>query len=645
MLTTRSESADVAVPDVRPPAGRRRLYTELLTHLSSVALTVLAMTAMMRLWRAHLSIPLWYTDGALADAAYFKTTAALGWYDRQPDLGVPYGRHDPYTSSPGDLSAVLIKVLTSLTDRWAVAFNLFFLIGFPLAAMAAVWFFRQCGLRPSFAVVLSVLFAVAPYHFLRNESQLFSSAYFCLPLVMVLVLRALRGQPLWGRRRHRRAFVALLTGRGAGTLAVLVVLACSGADYALFGALLFGFGGLCGVLRTRSRRHLGGIAAAAGALGTAYLLAVLPVLLRSADSAPTGPSGLPGAETYAMKFASLLLPAPGQPIAVLARARAFYDAKYPSPGESPALGLVAACGFIALLLMALTTATGRSRRSDPVEFGHPPGATPTLGDLALLAVFTFCLGTIGGLGTIVSATIGGFGDWGRLSIVLALLCLAAVGMAMELASAHRSTRGSSAAPAGHRFGKAVAPVLGLLVLAVGLTDQSLTGAVPAYPANAASSDSDQHFVDEIQRRVPAGSMIFQLPWQPFSNSGAANDPPNGRQLALWLHSSTLRWSAGGVRGRPQTDWPGTLTRANPAKLVRDLAAIGFVGITVDRQAPPDARTAWLTRLHPVLGAPLLTSLDQRYAYLPLTTIISNLDRTTTSTQRSAIASAVTGVQP
>lgn len=628
-------------PTTDAPVAHRRTHRELPLYLWSTGLTVLALGWMMKLWRADPSIPFWYSGPALARASLFKSIAQTGWSTFQPRLGVPYGQDYSDAAPLGDLHVVLIRVLSLFTDRWAVTFNLFFLLGFLCCAPAAVWFFRRCGVSAWFSVVLSVLFAVAPYHFLRNENQIFLASYFCVPLGMVLVLRAVRAERLWRRPTTGAARASWVWGRGAGTAVILAVVAFSGVDYALFTALLLAFAGVFGLVRSWSRSRMVGLVAAELALGLGVVLNSLPQLIRRVTAGGLmTPSQLPGAEASAFKLAALLLPAPGYPVPYLARMRGIYDRHYPVPGEAPALGGIAALGLLVLLIAAVTALTGR-RRAHTTSPGWS-GRRRLLDELTFLTLFAFALGVVGGLGTLVSFFAGDYSGWGRISIVISLFTLAGFGVCAEesvrrLIGSRRLRTSALAALA--------TPVAAVVVLLIGISDQSLTGAVPAYRADAAQYVSDQQFVDRVQATVPTDAMIFQLPYQPFSDTGSARYPPAGAQRALWLHSSTLRWSGGGITGRPQTDWPALLVARSPSRMLQGLAAIGFSGVTIDRSAAVDRGQKWVDSLLPALGRPKLTSQDARYLYYSLAPAIKTLDATTTPAQRAAIAAGITGIAP
>jgi len=632
---------------------RRR---EAMLYVYAAVLTAGAVTAMTKLWRATLSVPFAYSGDAVASAAYFKDVIQVGWYENQPQLGTPYGQHYHDYPFADDLQPAMAKVLSLFTDNWAVAFNSYYLLGFGLCALTAVWFFRVCGLGSWLSVVLAVLYAVTPYHFIRGENHLFLASYYCVPLAMVLVIRAARGEGLWGRRRRGNRILSVLTGRGAGTVVILALVVYSGAYYGVFTALLLAGGGAFGLLRSWRWRRLAGVFSAGVTLVAFFVLAMVPDLLYARVHGPD-PAALfrlaKSAEIFALKFTALMLPAPGHPIPAFADFRLNYDINYPFNGERPALGLIGALGFLMLLSVALVTLTGRIR----VTAGAATTTRrTTVLSLSFLTWMAFGIGTIGGLGTVVSFFTISIRGWNRISIFIVLIALAGVGLAVEAWGSRISTsarpRAASPPPLGSsvpavrrrgRFAVAATPVLSVIVLLLGVADQSLTSAVPPYEATKTSYLSDQQYVDRLQGDLPADSMIFILPWQGFPETGRMNGIPESDQLKLWLHSTTLSWSGGGIKGRPQSDWPAAVVRKKPAEMVRDLAAIGFVGISVNRAALADHGSRWESTLRPLLGAPTLISADQQYSYLPLRSAIEELNSSTTPAQRKEMAAAITRI--
>jgi hypothetical protein len=81
----------------------------------------------------------------------------------------------------------------------------------------------------------------------------------------------------------------------------------------------------------------------------------------------------------------------------------------------------------------------------------------------------------------------------------------------------------------------------------------------------------------------------------------------------YLHSTTLRWSAGGVRGRDgEWQWPASLLPMRD--LVRGVIAIGFSALTLDRNGYRDGGSSEVKELDALLGAPIATNGNRLVAW-------------------------------
>ena len=629
---------------------RRMLAQEAGLYASAAVLALAAITVMARLWRATWSIPFVYAGDAIGAAAMVKTTLETGWYESQPRLGAPFGQHYHDFPFADDLHLVAIRILGLFIHSWPVVFNLYYILGYPLAAIAGFWFLRRCGLRPMLAVVLSVLFAAAPYHLFRSEAHYFLSGYYMVPFGLGLVLATAKGEPLWGLRtppapsegpprwrgRARRSWLfSALTGRGAGSVVILVLLAYSGAYYAVFVGLLLGAAGLFAVLARRDWRRCAGSVAAGGVLLGSVLLATVPdVIYEHVHGAnPAAYVRSPSdSERYALKFTSLVLPHSRYPIPILARLRTYYDRTFPFPGEQPALGLIAAIGFLLLLGWPLVQVLrGSSASGDHIR---RPGAV-----LPALSVLTWCaflMSTFGGIGTLVSFFDVGIRGWNRMSIVIMLLSLAGTGLVLQAAIVRRSGRARAAS----RRRLRALPLAAAILLLVGLFDQSSSGPLFGYVTTDASFRADGAFFHQIEVSEPPGSMIFQTPVISFPEGGRRYRAIDNDQLTGFLHTTTLRWSGGGFRGRPQTDWVRPVAALPPARMTRDLAALGFVGVVVDRYATADDGRELEAGLRQVTGGPLFIGSQGRYAYYSLAAARARLDASMTASQQHALASEI-----
>jgi phosphoglycerol transferase len=154
----------------------------------------------------------------------------------------------------------------------------------------------------------------------------------------------------------------------------------------------------------------------------------------------------------------------------------------------------------------------------------------------------------------------------------------------------------------------------VIVVVVGVLDQASPALMPNPGARARSWRADDAFVASLERQLPRNAMVFQLPVVDFPEHSAV-ERMSAHDLIKegYLHSKSLRWSAGGVRGRDgEWQWPAA---ALPMReLVRGIAAMGFSALMLDRYGFDDNGAVQLRELRPLLGTPIAQSGDHLIAW-------------------------------
>jgi hypothetical protein len=158
------------------------------------------------------------------------------------------------------------------------------------------------------------------------------------------------------------------------------------------------------------------------------------------------------------------------------------------------------------------------------------------------------------------------------------------------------------------------PSLLAVVLVVGVLDQASPALMPKPEERARLWRADSAVVASLERRLPTNAMVFQLPVVDFPEHGAL------RRLSAhdlikegYLHSTTLRWSAGGMRGRDgEWQWPASLLPMR--ELVRGVTALGFSALMLDRHGFADDGTRQYRQLTALLGAPIAERGDRLAAW-------------------------------
>ena len=189
-------------------------------------LASLGATIFLRLWDADFRVPFSYSGDGTLNLTLIKTVMERGWFYENPRLGAPSGQelYDYPVLSGDGLHVVFFWLAGLFTGDPSVVMNVFFVLTFPVTAVVTYLVLRRLAVGPEVALVIAVLYALTPYHFMRGEVHLFLAAYYVVPIGAYLALSVLDG----------RARIGLAT---AG-LAALVALASGSFYYSAFTVLL-----------------------------------------------------------------------------------------------------------------------------------------------------------------------------------------------------------------------------------------------------------------------------------------------------------------------------------------------------------------------------------------------------------------------
>ncbi len=582
------------------PTKSLHLRQAALVSVGTVVATGAILTLIMQLWRADWTVPFAYSKDALLCAMLAKTVAENGWYLHNPLLGMPGGLS--YYDYPfGDaLHFALLWLLSCVTRKFGLIVNLFYVLSFPLASLASLFTLRRLGMTWGCAVVGALLYAFLPYHFLRGEPHLFLSMYWVAPLSILVMLWIGDEQGLRGR------------GRGAAAALVCALLGVSGFYYAFFAGFLFLVAGAEAAVRRKCARPLIAGVALVGLVGCVGLLNVVPNLQywHGHGQNPSVAHRAPmEADYYGLKVAQLLLPVTGHRLRAQARFKDDYNNTMPMINENDdsTLGIVGSMGFLILILCLGLRSTALF--------------PSVLGRLVTLNLFAVLLGTVGGVGSLVALTVlPQIRSYNRVSIFIAFFALAAV-----LALVDQWRRQSACDPAKRRLGVALLAFL----LFFGLFDQTSASFVPDYAQLNRQYGSDDRFVRDIEAAVPSHAMVFQFPAVPFPEGMTRIDMTDYQQFRGYLHSRTLRWSYGAMKGRGADAWQRNVSMGALPAQVGAISQAGFGGIWVNRDGYGDNGNAMARDLTALLHAPPLASDDGRLLFFRLPARASMLVRAAT----------------
>lgn len=564
-------------------------------YAAAAALSLLILTVVLQLWRADLRVPFAYSGDAMFYHVIVKGMLDHGWYLDNPGLGLPAAldlRDVPTTDH--NIFLLLLRLGAVFTRDFALLVNLFYLLTFPLAALAALYALRRVGLAAGPALAAGLLYAFLPFHFSRGQHHLFLAAYFVVPLILLAAIRVCEERLDLGRRGW------------LGSLALGALIGSTGSYYAFFGCFFLLVAGLTVAVRRRRLRPLAAPSLLAAVIMLVTALNLLPSVVRLAahGDTPVVRRNPADADTYGLKIAQLLLPISGHRVYRVDQFKGVYNLRpHVNENDDASLGAIGGAGFLLLLGWFLYKKADLSR---PAE----AGAEGLLHHLSLLNAAGVLLATTGGFGSLIALLVSPkIRAYNRVSVFLAFFALGAVALALDL-GARRYARG--------RWGRLAFGGLLALLLGAGVFDQTSRRHVPDYERLQAEYRSDAEFVRRVEAALPRGAGVFQLPVMSFPENPRLNRMSDYDLAKGSLHSRDLRWSYGAVKNREGDAWQRMVAARSAPELVETLALAGFGGVYLDRYGYADGGAKLESELCRETGAAAAESGNGRLAFFDLT---------------------------
>jgi hypothetical protein len=548
---------------------------------------------LMDLGNLELDIPMSYFGGddmgVLVNAKMF--TEQL-WDMSSDRLGAPYSvQYYDFTSSMMHNSGlVVMKIFALITHNAAAAMNLEYLSIFFTAGIISYFVMRNLKINCWISSLASSVFALSPYMLYRNIGHIVLAECYFVPLSILICLWIYeRDDVLTLDRNFFKRKINYVV------LFFTFLIANNGiAYYPFFTCFMFMVTAVSKVAKTgKIKQGLRGVIATI-MVCFFVVLSVLPgkiyTMVNGANDAAIDRSGFEQAELYGLKIAQLFMPVNGHGI---------YDeyidiynstAYLVNENSTAYLGILGMIGFIVLMVCLFTKREGIVAKR--------------LAYLSELNITLVLLGTIGGLGAMfaffVSPMLRGYN---RISIFIEYADILAMAVLLDALivkirykfKAREKKRSRVALVCG------VYAVFGLVCI-FSIWEGCPNLATPDYETIKAEYTSDADFVKSIEDSVEAGAMIYQLPYHKYPEEGPVNDMWDYDLYVGFVHSDTLKWSYGSIKGRDEDAWNEAVSEMSYESMVSCLKEQGFAGIYIDRRAyTSDEINALESELEEIIG--------------------------------------------
>jgi phosphoglycerol transferase len=497
------------------------------------------------------------------------------WYWSTDKLGAPFGQdlHD-IAAVADNLHLIILWIGIKIFRNEFLVFNAYFFGSYLLTTITGYIGSRMLRVQRAPALLIGITFSFLPYHYLQGPNHLFLAAYWAIPLWVAFLIRELMDDsisPFTNQSFNFKSLRNWATKTSTITLVIIAIIATTtGLYYGFFFIVLTSF---IVVIRRVGQTTKFQWVPAASALGIGvFSLAIqyFPVWNYqriNGSNLSIVQRTIAEVEFYSLKLSNLLLPVAGHRLSFFDHLQQKSNPVYLIGEGSDSLGLLGSIGLIGLILIMVFRLVH-----------HRSGLSTALATFTIMSILT-CI--VGGLAQFIA--VFGFTQlrvMARMSIVIAFPCLVfAVHLITKLAA---------------RRSQAFVSIVLVLIGAISILDTNPGNQLPSFQSTSTKWAQDAALVRQIEAELGSNAMIFQLPVVPFPESPPVEKMTDYEHLRGYLHSSSLKWSYGGVKGR-EADWQ-THIQVGTSGFVDSLKVQGYTTILMNKLGYPDQGSAVIQQL-------------------------------------------------
>lgn len=543
--------------------NKEMMKSKLFIFTITIILSVIILILTLRLWEADLTIPFSYEGDGLSVASYFKGVIDNNSVIENKFIGTPSSLKSVETPMSDWFHIIMIRIITLIVNEPYVALNIFYLLTFPLTVITSLMVFFKFKANLFFSMIGSLLYAFIPYHFMRGENHLFLSAYYIVPIAIMLILEICDDKELFQKfdKKSNKYKFDLINLKSLKIFILGILISSSGVYYSFFTCFFLVVSGIIVGFRKKNMiKWLSSIIIILIILfGT--ILNLIPHIIYSINNKEVVESverSKVESEIYGLKISQLILPITGHRIEYIANKKDAYDSEAPLINENgtASLGIVGSIGFLISLIY--------------VYIGKKDNLIKDIGLLNLSAIL---LASIGGFSTIFAFLVTDMiRSYNRISVFISFFSIFLI--VYILGEIYNSC-------CKNIILKRMMLILGGFILILGIYDETSVRYVPNYYEIRTQFNADKKFIEEIEKNAPENTMIFQLPYIPFPEVASPYKMGYYDMLKPYLHSNKLYWSYGSIKGKENDLWQKEVSSKEPEEFIKNIYDKGFRGIFID----------------------------------------------------------------
>ena len=505
-------------------------------------------------------------------------------------IGTPQGSFLVDFAGVDPFLAIICYLISLFTSNYHTIIYVYYLLTFVFSAISMLWVMKKLGFDNFISIVIALLFAFAPYHFMRGMDHLTLSNNMSIPLVIFVASYII------GYAKVSKLSVvisSILIGLGYGY-------------YYFFGLIVLGLAFIFRMLSSLDwRKNI----KSCWPICLVIITVIITLMPKIGVNIIYGKNIEAGArvfweqEIYGLRIIQMLLPVDYSRFSWLSSITHKYESVVQiTENRTSNLGLVSSFFFILSLVLFALSVIGNLEifKNRFVLFKF----------LSFSSIFLVLIGTIGGFGEIFNWLITPqIRCYNRSSILIMGICLV---LGAIFISSYKS--------------KKILYLFSLiLILCLGFADQIPKRSSPYWQQSIKTEmDMYKDYFAKIEDALPQGSMIYQIPFMDYPEAGWVNKIYDYHQFYGYLNTKSLKWTYGGVRGRQNLAKELYIDGPLSKRLIYGLQENNFAGVLVDTDGFADNGKEVIDFYNNLYGTPIISGDGKLYFY-DIKDINENLD--------------------
>ncbi|QMV12979.1 DUF7024 domain-containing protein [Vibrio spartinae] len=557
-----------------------------------------------------LNVPaIYYGDGKFG--SWFVQRILEGWVYYNPRNGYPFGGDFINYPLSDNGSFLIIKLLGYIFSDFWVVFKTYYLLGFSFVFISSYLVIRSLNINIFIAFCSSIVFSLLPYHIDRIDHT-FLSFYVSVPPMFYLAFHLFRNKGVLFYEKNIKKNILLCIG--------LVALSSFGVYYAFFGCILISSVGVMGGILSKEKSYIIKSLLISSVISIGVMINFIPnYVLSNSYSVNLNASELSvynkeenqtltrypsSSELFSLKFAQLILPRTSHRIASFSHINSVYNKTSYIVNENitSSLGILGSLGilliFISISSSLLCNKNSNSYLDNKIKL------------FSFIFIILFMFATFGGLGTVFSYLLTPLiRSWNRLSVFIGFATIVPFFIFIN-----------------YFLNKIKFKYIRYLTICfltfLAILDQTPPSCLDCHIQRKADLEVDRKFISEIEKSLPEGSAIYQLPYVPFPEPTPHVDySRDALKYGLgaydnfigFLHSTNLKWSYGVEKGSYGDFFFKKLSTLSLKKQISIARKLGFSGIYFDLRGFYGQSFQQIQILEANLGEPdIVSSKNKRF---------------------------------